>query len=78
MILKINQMYKTAKGYIVPRSHFGSDLTEDTSLKNSKQYAIIDVLIGGFDRFTKKSVTMSRAEIRQALELNAKEKIDIL
>ena len=70
MTLKINSMYKTDTGYIIPRSH------KKNEGKNS--YAIVQVLSGDSNHFTSKMVTMSTREFRKALNLAGKEQIEIL
>lgn len=69
MTLKINTMYKTDTGYIIPRSH--------KKQEGKVGYAIVQVLSGGSNHFTSKSVTMSTSEFRKALGLAGKEQIEI-
>lgn len=69
MILKINSMYQSANGYIVPRSHFSED--------KANQYCIVEELIGGGSHFVVSHKTMSKKELRKALGISGKEQIVI-
>lgn len=70
MQLKINSSYKTPTGYIVPRSH----------LKHEKgmRYCIVQVYTGDLFHYTSKYATMTCQEIRKAMGLPQKERIEIL
>lgn len=70
MKIKVNQMYPTSFGHIVPRSRFNG--------KMPKPYAIIEVVEMSGGVYTVKHKTMTHAEIRQALNLNQKERVEIV
>ena len=69
MKLKINGMYKTATGFIIPRSHF--------SESNPPHYLIADLLTGDETHFVKKSVTLTRRELKKLLDLPSAERVEI-
>ena len=68
MTLKINSMYPTATGFIIPRSHANTDTGE--------KYCIVQVLTGDNVHYTSHHTTMSHKELRKALKLPAKERIE--
>ena len=72
MKLYLNGMYKTATGFIIPRSHFSGE-------KGAK-WACIDVLTvtQGGKHYTKESMTMSTKEIKKALGLERSEGVEII
>ena len=70
MKLKLNSMYKTETGYIIPRSHF--------SETNTPNYLIADLLIGGETHYTKKIVTLTRKELKKLLDLPNNERVEII
>ncbi len=70
MRLKLNTMYKTDTGYLIPRSH----MTTDTM----PSYCIIEILKGGDTSFKVEHKTMTRQEIRTELKLKKNERIEIV
>lgn len=70
MKLKLNSMYKTETGYVIPRSHF--------SETNPPNYLIADLLIGDETHYTKKIVTLTRRELKKLLDLPNNERVEIL
>lgn len=70
MILKLNSMYMTSFGHIVPRSRFGE--------QKPKPYAIIEVVETQGGIYAVKHKTMTQAEIKQALNLEKKERVAIV
>lgn len=70
MKIKVNQMYMTSFGHIVPRSRFGE--------QKPKPYAIIEVVETQDGIYTVKHKTMTQAEIKQALNIEKKEKVEII
>lgn len=69
MTLKVNTMYKTEDGHIIPRSRFGDDLPK---------YAIVEVLTRDNNHFVVSHKTFTQKDFRQALKLSAKERIEII
>lgn len=72
MKLKINSMYKTATGFIIPRSHF--------SIERGQKWLCVDVLTvtQGGKHYIKESTTMSTKEIKKALDLARNEGVEII
>lgn len=72
MKLKIDSMYKTATGFIIPRSHF--------SIEKGQKWLCVDVLTitQGGRHYTKTSTTMTQKEIKQALGLERNEGVTIV
>ena len=72
MKLKINSMYKTATGFIIPRSHFSGE--------KGLKWACVDVLdvTQGGKHYIKESTTMSTKEIKKALDLTRNEGVEII
>ena len=70
MTLKLNGSYKTATGYLIPRSHFRGE--------KGQCYCVVQILTGGVNHYTSKHTTMSTKELRKALNLKDKERIEIL
>ena len=72
MKLKINSMYKTATGFIIPRSNF--------SIERGQKWLCVDVLTvtQGGKHYIKKSTTMSTKEIKKALDLARNEGVEII
>ena len=70
MKLKLNSMYKTATGYVIPRSHFSGT--------NPPNYLIADLLIGDETHYTKKTVTLTRKELKKLLDLPNNERVEIV
>ena len=70
MKLNINSSYATATGFIIPRSRMSGGKGE--------QYCIMQILTGGVTHYTSKHATMSTKEIRKALNLSQKERIEIV
>lgn len=68
--LKINEMYKTNAGWLVPRSH----------LKGGKgeKYAVVEVITGGDSHYAKRHLTYTTSDFRKALELAKNERITII
>ena len=69
MTLKVNAMYKTNDGHIIPRSRFGDDMPK---------YAIVEVVTGDNSHFVMSHKTFTQKDFRQVLNLSAKEKIEII
>ena len=69
MVLKINASYKTNTGYLIPRSHLNDGKGE--------RWCVVQILTGGTTHYTSKYTTMALKEIRKALNLTTKEKVDI-
>ena len=71
MKLRLNAMYKTATGFIIPRSHF--------SIEIGQKWACVDVLTTtqGGKHYIKESTTMSTKEIKKALGLGRAEGVTI-
>ena len=70
MELKINSMYKTETGYVIPRSHF--------SETNPPNYLIADLLIGDETHYVKKPITLTRRELKKLLNLPNNERVEIV
>ena len=70
MELKVNSSYPTETGFIIPRSHMIGGKGE--------QYCIVQILTGGVTHYTSKHATMSTKELRKALHLTQKERIQIV
>ena len=69
MILKVNSSYPTATGFIIPRSRLKGE--------KSIRYCIVQVLTGGVNHYISKHTTMTTAELRKALQIKDKERIDV-
>lgn len=69
MTLKINAMYKTNDGHIIPRSRFGDTMPN---------YAIVEVVTGDNNHFVMSHKTMTRKDFRKALNLDGKERVEII
>lgn len=69
MTLKVNQIYNTEDGHIIPRSRFSDDMPK---------YAIVEVLTGDNSHFVVSHKTFTQKNFRQALNLSAKERIEII
>ena len=70
MTLKINQMYVTRAGYIVPRSHFKDE--------KGVKWCVVQVLdhtVNGFKTYHK---TMTQKDIKIVLGLGKSERIEIV
>lgn len=70
MKLKVNEMYKTDTGYIVPLSHF----TQEAGAK----YAIVRVLTYREYTYLVKHTTFGQQDFRDALNLKKNERIEII
>ena len=70
MVLKLNGSYKTATGYIIPRSHFRGE--------KGQCYCVVQILTGGESHYTSRHTTMSTKELRKALKIGQKERIEIV
>lgn len=72
MKLRLNAMYKTATGFIIPRSHF--------SIEKGVKWLCVDVLTvtQGGKHYIKESTTMSTKEIKKALDLARNEGVEIV
>lgn len=70
MKLKINSMYKTESGFLVPRSHLSSE--------KGIRWAVIEVCnMTDNGRYTMSHVTLDTSKIKELLGLDSKERIDI-
>lgn len=69
MILKLNFMYKTEVGYIIPRTRFSDDMPK---------YAIVEILTGDNSHFVVSHKTFTQKDFRQVFNLSAKERIEII
>ena len=72
MKLHLNAMYKTAAGFIIPRSHL--------SVERGQKWLCVDVLTvtQGGKHYIKESTTMSTKEIKKALGLERSEGVEII
>lgn len=72
MTLRLNAMYKTATGFIVPRSH----LSDTKGVK----WACVDIITQeqGGRHYTKVSTTMTTKEIKKTLDLGRTEGVEII
>jgi hypothetical protein len=70
MKLKVNEMYKTDIGFIVPLSHF----TKEAGAK----YAIVRVLTYREYTYLVKHVTFNQQDFRDVLHLKQNERIEII
>lgn len=75
MTLKVNEMYKTATGYLIPLSHFSEGFAQ--------KYAVVKLLDdqtngAGVVGFKVSTTTYTLKEFRQALSLDGKERITII
>ena len=72
MTLKINDMYKTATGYLIPRSHF--------SVERGVKWLCVDILTvtQGGRGYIKTSTTMSTKEIKKALAIERNEGVNVI
>lgn len=70
MTLKLNGSYKTATGYLIPRSHFRGE--------KNQCYCVVQILTGGESHYTSRHTTMSTKELRKALKIGQKERIEIV
>lgn len=70
MKLKLNSMYKTATGYVIPRSHF--------SETNQSNYLIADLLTGDETHYVKKPITLTRRELKKLLDLPNNERVEVI
>lgn len=70
MKLKVNEMYKTDIGYIVPLSHF----TKEAGSK----YAIVRVLAYREYTYLVKHITFNQQDFRDALHLTKNERVEIV
>lgn len=66
MTLKLNGLYKTDTGYIIPRSYIYNDL------------AIFEVLTGGELHYVKGHCIFTTKELKKILKIKGKERIEIL
>jgi hypothetical protein len=75
MILKVNGMYKTTTGYLIPLSHFNDSAVQ--------KYAVVKLLDdqtngAGVVGFKTRTTTYTLKDFRQALSLDGKERIRII
>ena len=70
MTLKINSMYNVGGAFIIPRSHFKSE--------KGIQYAIFERIVIMGSGFETRHITLTRAEIKNALELSKNERVEII
>ncbi len=75
MILKVNGMYKTTTGYLIPLSHFNDSTVQ--------KYAVVKLLDdqtngAGVVGFKARTTTFTLKDFRQALDLDGKERITII
>lgn len=70
MQLKVNSMYQTDTGWIIPRSHLSEGKGE--------KYLIVEVLTGGVEHFVKSHTSYTTKELRKVLHIGAKERLDVL
>lgn len=66
MTLKLNGLYKTDTGFIIPRSYIHDDL------------AVFEVLTGGELHYVKGHCTFTTKELKKILKIKGKERIEIL
>ena len=70
MVLKVNSSYATATGFIIPRSHLNGDKGE--------KYCVVQILEGGVNHYVSRHATMTAKELRKALKLSQKERVEIV
>lgn len=70
MTIKVNSSYETATGFLIPRSHMSKEA--------GANYIIVQVLEVTADHFTNRYTTMTLAEIKKALGMQAKERLTII
>ena len=71
MQLKVNAMYQSDKGHLIPRSRFSKD--------KATPYAIFEVLeLESNGHYIKRHCTLTRIDIKKALGLPKKERIEII
>ena len=69
MTLKINTMYETRGGYLVPRSHFKDE--------KGVSYAIIERIVKIGTGYKVQHVTMIRKDIKKELGIAKNERVEI-
>lgn len=70
MKLKVNQMYQTDAGYIVPRSHFKDE--------KGVKWCVVQVLEQHETTFRTHHTTMTQKDIKDALGLGKNERVEIV
>ena len=70
MTLKINSMYKTETGYIVPRSHFKDE--------KGVKWCIVQVLEQHETTFKTHHTTMTQKQLKTILGLGKNERVDLI
>lgn len=70
MTIKVNSSYETSTGFLIPRSHIHKEA--------GANYIIVQVLEVTTDHFTNHYTTMTLADIKKALNVQAKEKLTII
>ena len=71
MQLKVNAMYASDGGYLIPRSTFSKD--------KATPFAIFEVLeLKPDGRYIKRHCTLTRIDIKKALGLSKKERLEII
>lgn len=71
MQLKVNAMYQSEKGYIIPRSKFTND--------KAVPFAIFEILeLEKNGHYIKRHCTLTRMDIKKALGLSKRERIEII
>lgn len=71
MDLKVGRSYEIDGGYIIPRSHFSDD--------KANQFAIVEILaLGDNGHYTKTHTTLTKRQIRKALQIPKNERIAII
>lgn len=70
MTLKVNSSYEIAEGFIIPRSHISAD--------RASRYLVVQLLTGGKTHYTSKYTTMTVNELKKAMNVDSKERINII
>ena len=68
--LKVNASYTTATGFLIPRSHFKEE--------KGTRWCVVQVLTGGVTHYTSRHMTMTAKDLRKALALTQKERVEIV
>lgn len=69
MNMKLNAMYTTERGFIIPRSHFSDN--------KGLRFAIFEVVETDGTHFTSHHTTLDIKQIRKSLKIIAKEGVTI-
>lgn len=70
MILKVNSMYETESGFLIPRSHFGK--------QKGVNFAIVQIYRDYGAHYDTYHTTMTSGELKNALKLARNERLEII